>query len=941
MEIQEIFVVSNTHWDREFRFSFQRTRMLLVKMMDELLDLLERDKDYASYTLDSHSILVEDYLDVRPENKERIANLVKEKRLFIGPWYTLPDIPNIGPESVVRNLMFGHKIGEKFGHTLRVGYTPCSWGQISQLPQIYSGFGISSALFYRGISPHETTSEFIWEGADGTQILGHRFALFARYNYYYLVFRKITYGLDYNERQWEWGKDGETPFKITSIPDGVISGVELLEPEVRYIKENLAPALKDMLEIEGPHYAGPIFLAMNGHDISFPHPLESTVNKDSENLLPGIKIKHSDLEQYIERVKEKVDLKTLPILKGERRTNLKDGLWTYLLPGTLSARTPLKSEDTKAENLLTRLAEPLASILMYVCNTEYPSPFLNLAWKYFLSNHTHDANAGCAPDFVIQDVLYRIRQASEIAGGVIDESIKTIVKNIDTQNQSPNDFLLLLINPLPFSKTDVIDLVIDLPASINTQSFEIVDFDGKKYENVITRVEEAACFVDNKWNVPQTFITKRYYIKLLAHSLPSMGYQTLRIIPVPKSHNQNESLVISPDTMENEFLRVKINSNGTLDVTDKTTGKTFGSLGYFIDQGEVGNAWRHQAPSDDDVITSISESAKILKVEDTPLSATFRIDINLDIPEKCLDEAKRSDKFVSLPITQFITIKKGVRRVEILTRFENTAKDHWLRLVFPINVNTRVSNADSHFDVVERNIALPDCSGWKEPVVGTYPMHSFVDLADEKCGLSILVEGLKEFEILRERIPAIAISLVRGVRIKLEVAENRKQEIPDIGSQCPGILEFRTAIFPHQGKWSDAKTLKEAVEFNTPIKSAQFGKNKSGKLPARFSLFSMSSNSLVLTAMKKAERSDNLILRFYNPTSKELSEEIKFNIPIRKVWETNLNEERISESKAVDSRTIKIQAPPKKIITVEIEKEYISSADLGLNCINKRYYNKF
>ena len=68
---REVHVVSNTHWDREFRMSFQRTRQLLVRMMDYTLDLLEKDPEYASFLLDSQGIIVEDYLEIRPENRER------------------------------------------------------------------------------------------------------------------------------------------------------------------------------------------------------------------------------------------------------------------------------------------------------------------------------------------------------------------------------------------------------------------------------------------------------------------------------------------------------------------------------------------------------------------------------------------------------------------------------------------------------------------------------------------------------------------------------------------------------------------------------------------------------------------------------------------------------------------------------------------------------
>ena len=116
---KEVHVVSNTHWDREFRFPFQRSRMMLVKMMNFLLELLERDPSFSSYTLDAHSIMIEDYLEIHPENRQRIEKLVKDRRLFIGPWYTLPDIPNIGQESIVRNLLYGRRLSDSFMRTWR------------------------------------------------------------------------------------------------------------------------------------------------------------------------------------------------------------------------------------------------------------------------------------------------------------------------------------------------------------------------------------------------------------------------------------------------------------------------------------------------------------------------------------------------------------------------------------------------------------------------------------------------------------------------------------------------------------------------------------------------------------------------------------------------------------------------------------------------------
>jgi mannosylglycerate hydrolase len=127
-----------------------------------------------------------------------------------------------------------------------------------------------------------------------------RFAL-SPYNYYYLVFRKITYGLDYNDREWFWGKDGETPFRMAE--DGP-AGIELLEPEVRYLKRRLAPALEAMLALEGPEYQYPYFLAMHGHDISWAHPKESQAIADANAVQKAVRVIHSDLPAYFEKLRK-------------------------------------------------------------------------------------------------------------------------------------------------------------------------------------------------------------------------------------------------------------------------------------------------------------------------------------------------------------------------------------------------------------------------------------------------------------------------------------------------------------------------------------------------------------------------------------------------------------------------------------------------------------
>jgi alpha-mannosidase len=146
--IRQIHVVSNTHWDREFRRSLERTRRMLLEMLDVTLDILDRDPAYHSFTCDGHCILVEDYLEMRPERRPLVERLAREGRLLLGPWFTLPEVLSIGDEALVRIFIWAQKACRRLGtRPMPVGYTPASWGQTGQLPQIMASFGVDTPMF--------------------------------------------------------------------------------------------------------------------------------------------------------------------------------------------------------------------------------------------------------------------------------------------------------------------------------------------------------------------------------------------------------------------------------------------------------------------------------------------------------------------------------------------------------------------------------------------------------------------------------------------------------------------------------------------------------------------------------------------------------------------------------------------------------------------------
>jgi alpha-mannosidase len=121
--------------------------------------------------LDGQTIVLDDYLEVRPEQEERLKKYIRSGRIQIGPWYVQPDEFLVSGESLIRNLQLGLRQAADFGALMRVGYVPDCFGHIAQLPQILRGFGIENAVFWRGVGAEAHKSEFFWAAPDGTQVL--------------------------------------------------------------------------------------------------------------------------------------------------------------------------------------------------------------------------------------------------------------------------------------------------------------------------------------------------------------------------------------------------------------------------------------------------------------------------------------------------------------------------------------------------------------------------------------------------------------------------------------------------------------------------------------------------------------------------------------------------------------------------------------------------
>ncbi len=158
-------------------------------LMDELIEHLEGDSEYRCFHLDGQTILIEDYLEIRPHNRERLDRLLSSGRIVAGPWYVMPDEFLVSGESQIRNLLRGLKIcNDHAADPMKNGFLLDEFGHHAQMPQILAGFGCSAAVLYRGIGDYPKNA-FRWTSPDGSEVLAMKLDPDRSYSNFYFAVR--------------------------------------------------------------------------------------------------------------------------------------------------------------------------------------------------------------------------------------------------------------------------------------------------------------------------------------------------------------------------------------------------------------------------------------------------------------------------------------------------------------------------------------------------------------------------------------------------------------------------------------------------------------------------------------------------------------------------------------------------------------------------------
>ncbi len=927
-----IHVVSYTHWDREFRFDFETTRTWLVRLWDCLLETMERDPGYRHYTLDGQFVLVDDYLEIRPEQEERIRRLAAEGRLRLGPWYTLPDSSSIHGESLVRNLATGLGKARAYGGAMELGYNVFSFGQIAQLPQIYAGFGIDFIFFYKHMNRARSRfDEFAWEAPDGTRAWATRLGREGRWNFLFAGHIPIVYGLDPWHKDWQYR------------PGTLGAAFHLCEPEHRagfhfitrpltsFDRKRVRDGLERTLATVSTTAVPEHLLFWDGTDFTEPHPLmPEIIRAADEEAGDAYEVVHSTLDAYAEAVKPLLADRGLDVVTGE----MKDGPVGAIQTDVCSVHPALKRANTLAESRLFHLAEPLAAAA-WAGGAPYPARSIERALRYLFLSQAHDSLHGVGPAGMCEDIGNRLRQAGVIAENVAVESMRHLAADVHTAGAEEGEVFLTVFNGCAFPRSGVVEACIDVPREANVDALSLLDPAGRPVPvHLVAREEDrAAVYHPRSRNMP--FYVHRFQVLFEARDIPAVGYKTFRVAWTERSlypypHEDWDPLAVPFETLGdgsgrravNEWVALAIADDGTLELTNRATGRVHRGLNYFVDAGESGNLYFHRPPAHDRVLSTRGGPAQIACTLDSPLEARFEVETVLRLPDG-YDRVRqaRGAPQTDVPVRSEITLRRDSPVVEIVSTVDNRVRDHFLRIGFDTGLKAEVSAAGGVFDVNEYAAAPTRDGAFRGQELARHQLHGFVSLSDGKDGLTLLSDALSDYEVTDPARGVFLLSFVRGVPLRIPVDNRKWVDYPgDESAQSPGRHTARYGLLVHAGGWQAGGVLPRAAAFRSPLRVAQIGRQQ-GTRPCEAGFLELRGDGLVLSACKKADEGDDLVVRLFNPTADTVEGELVLGGDVTGAARADLLEAPAEALAVREKRRIPLRVGAKKIITVRVAVE--------------------
>lgn len=878
-----VIVTPSTHWDREWVQTQFQYQIRLVKLIDNLMDLLEKDSEFKCFQLDGQTSPIEDYLQIKPENKSRLSKLIKEGRILIGPWYVLADQFLQNGESTIRNLIFGRKQCLEMGaEPMNICYIPDSFGSIETMPMIAAGFGLKYAMFGRGRPEDLPTDKrcFTWVSPDGNSVLA------ANHPYWAGLF--------------------------LSYPT-IMKNIHKIMPNAELAYKEAQVLLPKLFRSEN---CNTTFLAA-GVDHMEPRAGMRLVLDELNAKFTDIDFKIAGPETYFNAVADsKVELLEY---SGEFR-----GADVKVFNGCTSSRIYQKQANFYAQRALQVYLEPLATIGSLL-GEEYPKGLIDEMWRQLLLNHPHDSICGCSIDRVHEDIDNRFARIEDASTFLIEQITNKISSKINTMHIAEMGSAIVVFNTLSFPRSGWIHQMVKVPYLINKNNIALFDENGNqipgrfkvvayKYmdletvsmttEQLLNIISKNAGEEDKK---DESFTILE--IDAFFENIPSFGFRTYQINSFVNEAESNLKLVYATENgMNNDFLEVTFNANGTFNLLNKETSKVYKNLHHFEDSEDIGDAYGYRHYENPKIFSTLKCEAKIEKICELPHRVTWRVTLPLQLPAKSFANERSTDLLDATVISEISLLAKS-DTVDIVTTFKNNCENHRFRAIFNSNIQATHSSSEGNFSLVRRKV-LEQLSGLEAD-----PQQNFVDVKDNMDGLAFFNCGLPEYEAFKDKNGNVilALTLLRAVG-ELGKMAGSNHLVPD--AQCLRSFTFNYSVRIFKSQENEFERVKASRLYANPL-LAEGTDRHTGTLETVNGFFNLQGPAIP-TALKVSEKQDGVIMRYWNPTSKNIEAKLISQLRILSAENTNLNEDEISSCISEDFHT-KFNIPTFGLSTIKIK----------------------
>jgi alpha-mannosidase len=531
----------------------------------------------------------------------------------------------------------------------------------------------------------------------------------------------------------------------------------------------------------------------------------------------------------------------------------------------------------REEELLADAAEKASIAAEWLGARPYPQQRLNDAWTLVMGGHFHDLAAGTATpkayEFAWNDDVIAMNQFA----GVLKNATEGVAAALKTETKG---IPIIVFNPLNIAREDLVEAAVSFPSGA-PKAARVMAPDGREVPAQIS-------------NGKVIFLAK----------VPSVGYAVYDVLP-GSDEASGTTLHVSENSIENEYYRVRLNADGDVaSIFDKAIGKELlaepARLALSYDNPEHWPAWnmdwdQEQAPPK----TYVSGPAKIRVVESGPARVAIEV-----------SRETAGSRFV-----QTISLAAGDagKRVEFANVIDWNTKESNVKATFPLTASNEMATYNWDIGTIKRPSARP-----KKFEV---PSHQWIDLTDSggEFGATILTDCKNGSDKPNDH--TIRLTLIR--------TPGTRGGYPDQATQDIGHHEFVYGIAGHAADWRESQTDWQAQRLNDPLIAFQTSRH-AGPLGREFSLLQVSNPRIRVLALKKAELSDEIIVRLVELDGKPQRDvKIAFGTSIAAAREVNGQEQPLAAASvdagalvtsfsAYQPRTfaLKLAAPSSKIEAV-------------------------